>query len=132
MLIKNTLKEILVILKWNSFMKIFLTSWNCILSKFLLLQLWFMNYSESNTISWAINKNSKTATTKSSSRTHRNLKAQTPANIYLFKVNNKNSRKMSEICSKLIIKAPEQRYLLLSVFFTVNFEHISVHFYCYF
>ena len=74
----------------------------------------------------------QTATTKSSSRTHRNLKAQTPANIYLFKVNNKNSRKMSEICSKLIIKVPEQRYLLRSVFFTVNFEHISVHFYCYF
>ena len=27
-----------------------------------------------------------------------------PANIYLFKVNNRNTRKMCEICSKLPIK----------------------------
>ena len=30
--------------------------------------------------------------------------------IYLSKVNNENNRKMSEICSKLTIKSPEQRH----------------------
>ena len=33
----------------------------------------------------------------------------TPANIYLFKVNNRNTRKRSKICSKLTIKTSEQR-----------------------
>ena len=32
-----------------------------------------------------------------------------PANIYLFKVNNGNTRKKREICLKLIIKLPERR-----------------------
>ena len=35
------------------------------------------------------------------------------ANIYLFKVNNRNTRKRCEICSKLTIKTPEQRHLVL-------------------
>ena len=30
-----------------------------------------------------------------------------PANIYLFKVNNRNTRKRCEICSTLTIKTPE-------------------------
>ena len=30
-----------------------------------------------------------------------------PANVYLFKVNNRNTRKRCGICSKLTIKAPE-------------------------
>ena len=30
-------------------------------------------------------------------------------NIYLFKVNNRNSRKRGEICSKLTTKTPERR-----------------------
>ena len=29
-----------------------------------------------------------------------------PANIYLFKVNNRNARRRCEICSKLTIKKP--------------------------
>ena len=33
-----------------------------------------------------------------------------PANIYLFKVSNGNTRKRYEICSKLTIKPPEQHY----------------------
>ena len=33
-----------------------------------------------------------------------------PANIYLFKVNNRNTRKRCEICSKLTIKTPERRH----------------------
>ena len=45
-----------------------------------------------------------------------------PANIYLFKVNNRNTRKRCEICSKLTIKTPERRRF--GVFFA-NFEHIS-------
>ena len=32
------------------------------------------------------------------------------ANIYLFKVNNKNNKKRSDICSKLTIKTPERRH----------------------
>ena len=31
-----------------------------------------------------------------------------PANIYLFKFNNRNTRKRCEICSKLTIKTPER------------------------
>ena len=45
-------------------------------------------------------------------------------NIYLFKINNKNTRKKSEICSKLIIKTPEQPQRRHSGVFIVNFEHI--------
>ena len=30
-----------------------------------------------------------------------------PPNIYLFKVNNKNTRKSCEICSKFTLKTPE-------------------------
>ena len=33
-----------------------------------------------------------------------------PANIYLFKVKNRNSRKSYEICSKLTIKTEERRH----------------------
>ena len=33
----------------------------------------------------------------------------TPAKIYLFKVNNRNTRKRCEICSKFKIKTPEPR-----------------------
>ena len=41
--------------------------------------------------------------------------------IYLFIVNNSNTRKRCEICSKLTIKPPQRR----STVFVVNFEHIS-------
>ena len=44
-----------------------------------------------------------------------------PANTYLFKVNNRNSKKKCEICSKLTIKMVEQH----SGVFIVNVEHIS-------
>ena len=43
-----------------------------------------------------------------------------PANIYLFKFDNRNIRKMCEICSKLTIKTPGR-----SDVFIINFEHIS-------
>ena len=36
------------------------------------------------------------------------LQSNYQTNIYLFKVNNRNSRKRCEICSKLKIKTPEQ------------------------
>ena len=35
-----------------------------------------------------------------------------PANIYLFEVNNRNTRKRCGICSKLTIKTPERRHWL--------------------
>ena len=42
-----------------------------------------------------------------------------PAGIYLFKVNNRNSRKSCEICSKLTIKRRR------SVVFIIKYEHVS-------
>ena len=48
-----------------------------------------------------------------------------PADIYLLKVNNRNTREKCEICSKLTIKIPEQRQWRRSGIFIVNFEHIS-------
>ena len=41
-----------------------------------------------------------------------------PANIYLFKINIRNTKKKCEICSKLTIEAPER----LSTVFFVNFR----------
>ena len=48
-----------------------------------------------------------------------------PGNIYLFKDNNRNSRKRCEICLKLTIKTPERRHWRRYGVFIVNFEHIS-------
>ena len=45
----------------------------------------------------------------------------------MLKVNNRNTRTMSEICSKLTIKTPEQRHLRRSGVFIVNFEHTLYH-----
>ena len=50
------------------------------------------------------------------------------ANIYLFKFNNRNTRKRCETCSKLTIKTTEWRQWRRSGVFIVNFEHISLHF----
>ena len=47
-----------------------------------------------------------------------------PTNIFLFKVNNRNTRKRLEICSKLILKTPERRQWRRSVVFIVNSEQI--------
>ena len=47
-----------------------------------------------------------------------------PAGIYLLKVNNRITRTRCEICSKLTIKAPEQRYWDRSDVFNINVEHI--------
>ena len=47
-----------------------------------------------------------------------------PANIYLVKVNNRNTRKSNKICSKLTIKTPEQRQQVRSGAFIVNSGHI--------
>ena len=37
------------------------------------------------------------------------MKTYIPANIYLFKVNNRNTRRRCEICSKLSIRTPGRR-----------------------
>ena len=48
-----------------------------------------------------------------------------PAGISLFRVNNKNTRTMWEICSKLTIKIPERHQWRRSGNFIVTFEQIS-------
>ena len=48
------------------------------------------------------------------------------ANIYLFKVNNRNTSGRWEIRSKLTIKTTERCYWRRSDVFVVNFEHISL------
>ena len=48
-----------------------------------------------------------------------------PAKIYLFKVNNRNTKKRCEISSKLIIKTPERRQWGHCGVLIFNFEHIS-------
>ena len=53
------------------------------------------------------------------------INTQFPANIYLFQVNNRNTRKRYEICSKLTIKTPERRQWRRSGVFIFKFEHIS-------
>ena len=47
------------------------------------------------------------------------------ANVYLFKITNRNNRKRYEICSKFTIKTPERRQWCRSGVFIVNFKHIS-------
>ena len=48
-----------------------------------------------------------------------------PANIYIFKINNRKTRKMCEICPKLTIKATERRQGRRSGVFIINVEHFS-------
>ena len=43
-----------------------------------------------------------------------------PFGIYLFKVNNRNTKKRCEICSKLKIKTPEPRPHLAVVFLLLS------------
>ena len=48
------------------------------------------------------------------------------SNNYLLRIDNRNTRKRCEICSKLTIKTPEWRQLTCcSIVFVVNSEHIS-------
>ena len=47
------------------------------------------------------------------------------AGIYLFKVNNRNTRTRCEICSKLTIKTIERHQWRRLGAFIVNFKHIS-------
>ena len=49
-----------------------------------------------------------------------------PAGICLLNVNNKNSRRRCEVCSKLTRKTPERRHLRRSGVVIVNSEHISL------
>ena len=48
-----------------------------------------------------------------------------PTGIYMFKVNNRNTRTRCEICLKLTKKIPEQRQWRRSGVFIVNFKHTS-------
>ena len=58
------------------------------------------------------------------------LALTTPANIYLFKVNNRNTRERCEICLKLTIKTPERRFTPFSTVSIVDFdEQVNVSLY---
>ena len=48
-----------------------------------------------------------------------------PANIYRYKINNRNTRKKFEVCSKLTIKTLEWRSWRPSGIFVFNIEHLS-------
>ena len=48
-----------------------------------------------------------------------------PVDIYLFKVNNRNTRARCEIYSTSTIKTSERRHWRCFFVFIVNFEHIS-------
>ena len=48
-----------------------------------------------------------------------------PAGIYMFKVNNRNTKIRCEICLKLTIKTPERLYWCCCNVFIANFNHIS-------
>ena len=48
-----------------------------------------------------------------------------PANKYMLKFNNRNTRKNCEVCSKLKITTPERRQGLSSGVFIVDFERTS-------
>ena len=47
-----------------------------------------------------------------------------PENIYLFKVNNRNTKNFFEICSNLTLKTTERCQWCRSGVFIVNFEHV--------
>ena len=48
-----------------------------------------------------------------------------PANIYLFKLDNRNTRKRCEICSMLTIKTPEQCHVV-NIISLVDFDQINI------
>ena len=56
-------------------------------------------------------------------RKYRAEKLHPLTNNYLFKVNNKNTEKSCEICSKLTIKTLERRQWRCSNVFIVKLEH---------
>ena len=49
-----------------------------------------------------------------------------PANIYLFKVNNRNTRKRCEIRSKLTIKTPQRHSGVFIVTYITTFSTVSI------
>ena len=58
----------------------------------------------------------------------RSQQTRYPANIYLFKDNNRKTRKRCDICSTLTIKTPEQRQWRRCSGSVVIFEHIFNYF----
>ena len=61
---------------------------------------------------------------------HKCLIGSYPAGIYLLKVNNRNTWRRSEICSKLTIKTPERHEWHHSRVFIVNFKHVIASWVC--
>ena len=49
-----------------------------------------------------------------------------PASIYLFKVSNRNTRTMCEICSKLTIKTPEEYLWFRSAASIADLERLGI------
>ena len=48
-----------------------------------------------------------------------------PANIYLFKVKNRNTRRRCEICSEFTIKIPEQLHCRQSCVFIIDLTYFT-------
>ena len=55
-----------------------------------------------------------------------------PANIYMLKVNNRNTRKRCEICSDLTIKTPDNVSDVVLVFLLLNLNIFHTFFYCFY
>ena len=71
-----------------------------------------------NTLDWGV-------IVKKGALNHVSTEIAFPANIYLLKANNRNTRTSCEICSKLTLNTPERFHWRRSGLFIVNFEHIS-------
>ena len=52
--------------------------------------------------------------------------------FYSFKVNNRNTGKRCEMCSKLTVKTPERHRWRCFGVSIINFEHILILFYCFY
>ena len=109
-----------------------------------MLQLWW-KYGSSNIVKWNIfccssffNTVKKTVITdpkqycKKKNKNCNRFNNKHLANIYLFKIDNKNTRKRCEICSKLTIKTTERRhwpriyFTSFSIVSIVDFEQLNV------
>ena len=112
---QNTLKHLR-----NSYLYFF--GRNCISNKNYLPRLLWISGGEPFSSKCSLLIAVKTEKQKNGTLVRKGLSIH-PANIYLFKVNNRNTRKICKICSKLTIKTPERRQWRSSGVFIINIFH---------